>query len=203
MLIARQHGYSLLEVLLALALATTSLLAVQNLLQGYWQRTQWWQLLAQVNARQVEVAESLRQLHDQRCLAGLIHGDKHQWRLQLDLGKGCQVYDVRFDASKGQLQRRRSGGRYSSFISDVRLQEVRYAVAASDACTPQVWLVEVSADEARRVVLMQLSMLLAIKGSGHVTALPQGWQIEKQQAAQVMWVPMTIILSLGCDHGGN
>ena len=40
MLAAKQYGYSLLEVLLALALATTSLLAVQHLWQGYWQRTQ-------------------------------------------------------------------------------------------------------------------------------------------------------------------
>lgn len=203
MLIARQHGYSLLEVLLALTLVTTSLLAVQTLWQGYWQRTQWWHLVAQVNARQVEVAESLRQLHGQRCLAGLIHGDKQRWRLQLDIGKGCQVYDVRFDFSKGQFQRRRSGGRYTGFISDVRLQEVRYAVATSDACTPQVWLEDVSADEASRVVLMQLSMQLAIKGSGHVTALPQGWQIEQQKTVQVMWVPITTILSLGCDRSGN
>lgn len=203
MLLARQHGYSLLEVLLALALATTSLLAVQSLWQGYWQRTQWWQLVAQVNVRQIEVTESLRQLHDQRCLAGLTQGARQQWRLQLDLGKGCQTYDVRFDVSKGQLQRRRSGGRYSSFISDVRLQEVRYAVAASDACTPQVWLEGVPADEASRVVLIQLSMQLAIKGSGHVTALPQGWQIEQQQAVQVVWAPMTILLSLGCDQSGN
>ena len=113
MMAAKQYGYSLLEVLLALALATTSLLAVQHLWQGYWQRTQWWQLVAQVSARETEVVDSLHQLHGQRCLAGLLHAAKQQWRMQLDLGKGCQDYDLRFNEANGQLQRRRSGGRYT------------------------------------------------------------------------------------------
>ena len=198
MLASKQYGYSLLEVLLALALATTSLLAVQHLWQGYWQRAQWWQLVAQVSARETEVVDSLQQLHGQRCLAGLSHGAKQQWRLQLDLGKGCQVYDLRFNGGNGQLQRRRSGGRYTGFVSDVRQLQVRYGLAAGDSCAPQVWLEEVPSSQAGRVVLMQVSMQLAIKGVGQLLVIPEAWQLEQVQSKQVVWVPVTTLMSLGC-----
>lgn len=199
MLTAKQYGYSLLEVLLALALATTSLLAAQQLWQGYWQRTQWWQLVAQVSVRKIEIVDSLQQLHGQRCAAGLLHGAKQQWRLHLDLGKGCQAYDLRFNETNSQLQRRRSGGRYTGFLSDIRQLQVRYGLAASDGCTPQVWLEEVPSSQAGRVVLMQVSMQLAIKGGGQLLALPEVWQLEQVQSSQVVWVPVTTLVSLGCD----
>ena len=199
MMAAKQYGYSLLEVLLALALATTSLLAVQHLWQGYWQRTQWWQLVAQVSARETEVVDSLHQLHGQRCLAGLLHAAKQQWRMQLDLGKGCQDYDLRFNEANGQLQRRRSGGRYTGFVSDVRQLQVRYGLAVSDSCAPHVWLEEVSSTQAGRVVLMQVSMQLAIKGVGQLLVLPEVWQLEQVQSTQVVWVPVTTLVSLGCS----
>lgn len=198
MLASKQYGYSLLEVLLALALATTSLLAVQHLWQGYWQRTQWWQLVTQVSAREAEVVDSLQQLHGKGCVAGLLHGAKQQWRLQLDLGKGCQAYDLRFNGTNGQLQRRRSGGRYTGFVSDVRQLQVRYGLAASDNCAPQMWLEEVSSTQAGRVVLMQISMQLAIKEVGQLLVLPDTWQLEQVQSKQVVWVPVTTLVSLGC-----
>ena len=51
-------------------------------------------------------------------------------------------------------------------------------------------------------LLMQVSMQLAIKGVGQLLVIPEAWQLEQVQSKQVVWVPVTTLMSLGCAGDG-
>lgn len=200
MSIARQGGFSLLEVLMALSLAMASLIFVQQLWQSYWHRNQWWQTLAQASAGQREVIDSLASLHANRCANGLTLAGQQSWQLALDLGRGCELFDLRFKPDKQQLQRRREGGRYSAFLHGVRNVQLVYGLANDQTCEPERWLTSVTQELAPRVVLMQIQLQLHVVSGVKPLALPQGWELDMSDNQWSLWVAVNTLLPLGCHH---
>ncbi|MDP6190928.1 MAG: prepilin-type N-terminal cleavage/methylation domain-containing protein, partial [Gammaproteobacteria bacterium] len=163
--LARVYGFSLLEVLLSLALASVILLAASQLLQSLIQRANWWQLLSNMVVTRESVVKSFAILAEQVCQPGFIIGEAGHWRWHWrQSGGACQIYDVRFQADKQQLQKRRLGGRYSGFIDSISALTVSYGVSGQGDCVVRQWLPEVNDQLARQTLLLRLQFAVGVLG---------------------------------------
>lgn len=194
-----QSGFSLLEVLLSLALASAILLAASQLLQALVHRASWWQLLSQMVVTRQAVVRSIASLGDQVCQAGILHGDSNQWRWHLQQSGSCQIYDMRLQASQQQLQKRRLGGRYTSFIDSIAALEVIYGVTVEDDCVVRQWLAHVDHSQGQQTVMLRLKFAVGIQGQAPEYSLPVGWYVDKSNGQEKLWQPTEVVLSLPCN----
>jgi len=155
-------GFSLLEVLLGMALASLLLLAASYLVQMVTQRANWWYAASEMVMLRQAVAESIDTLSSQVCAPGLAYGGTDHWRWRMWQAGRCQVYDLRFNKDKKQVQKRRLGGRYSGFVDAIWNLEVSYGVAEQGRCAPGRWLPQVSAENAQQTVLLRLQYEVGI-----------------------------------------
>ncbi len=199
MVLSKVGGFSLLEVVLALAIATSSFIVAQQLAHGLWLRGQWWQTLAQVSARQAEAVSSLVRLHAGYCAAGLARAGEQHWQLRLDQGRGCQLIDMRYNGTKQQLQKRRAGGRYSAFLHAIVDVQVHYALALAGHCQPHRWVTRVAVDDVQRVVLLQVQVNVVVNGVGQPMAVPDDWQWQANDSEPSLQVPVKVLIPLGCQ----
>lgn len=196
---AFQSGFSLLEVLLSLALASAILLAASQLLQALIQRAIWWQLLSQMVVTRQAIVKSIANLGDQVCQAGILHGDSNQWRWHLQQSGSCQIYDMRLQTSQQQLQKRRLGGRYTTFIDSISAIEVTYGVSAEDDCVVRQWRAQVDNSQGQQTVMLRLKFAVGIQGKAPEYALPVGWYVDKSNGQEKLWQPTEVVLSLPCN----
>ena len=161
---ASARGFSLLEVLLSLALASLLLLAASYLVQMVMQRANWWYSNSEMLMLRQSVIKSFEKLSSQVCEPGLVYGGENYWRWQMRQDDRCQVYDIRHNTSKQQLQKRRLGGRYTGFIDSTRDLQLSYGVAEQGRCAPVRWLPEVNGDLAQQTVLLRLQYVVAGEG---------------------------------------
>ena len=197
---AFQSGFSLLEVLLSLALASAILLAASQLLQALVQRASWWQLLSQMVVTRQAIVRSIANLGDQVCQAGILQGDKSQWRWHLRQSGSCQIYHMRLQTSQQQLQKRRLGGRYNSFIDSISAIEVTYGVSAEDDCVVRQWRAQVDHSQGQQTVMLRLKFAVGIQGQAPEYALPVGWYLDKSNGQEKLWQPTEVVLSLPCNN---
>ncbi|MGB0445872.1 MAG: prepilin-type N-terminal cleavage/methylation domain-containing protein [Pseudomonadales bacterium] len=195
-----QSGFSLLEVLLSLALASAILLAASQLLQALVHRASWWQLLSQMVVTRQAVVRSIANLGDQVCQTGILQGDKSQWRWHLQQSGSCQIYDMRLQASQQQLQKRRLGGRYTSFIDSIAALQVIYGVTGEDDCVVRQWLAHVDHSQGQQAVMLHLRFAVGIQGQAPEYALPVGWYVDKSNGQEKLWQPTEVVLSLPCNR---
>ena len=198
-----QSGFSLLEVLLSLALASAILLAASQLLQALVHRASWWQLLSQMVVTRQAVVKTIANLGDQVCQAGILQGDKSQWRWHLQQSGSCQIYDMRLQTSQQQLQKRRHGGRYTTFIDSISAIEVTYGVSADDDCVVRQWLAQVDHSQGQQTVMLRLKFAVGIQGQAPEYALPVGWYVDKSNGQEKLWQPTEVVLSLPCNKSIN
>lgn len=196
-------GFSLLEVLLSLALASAILLAASQLLQALIQRVSWWQLLSQMVITRQAIVKSITNLGDQVCQQGILHGDSNQWRWHLQQSGSCQIYDVRLQTSQQQLQKRRLGGRYTSFIDSISALEVTYGVSAEDDCVVRQWLSQVDYIQGQQTVMLHLKFAVGIQGQPPEYALPNSWYMDNSNSQEKLWQPTEVVLSLPCNGAIN
>lgn len=156
-------GFSLLEVLLGMALASLLLLAASYLVQMVTQRASWWYAASEMVMLRQSVAESIETLSTQACAPGLVYGGTDYWRWHMWRAGRCQIYDVRYHKDRKQLQKRRLGGRYSGFVDAIWSLQVSYGVAEQGRCSPVRWLPQVTADIARQVVLLRLQYVVGME----------------------------------------
>ncbi|MDP6968388.1 MAG: prepilin-type N-terminal cleavage/methylation domain-containing protein [Gammaproteobacteria bacterium] len=196
--LARISGFSLLEVLLSLALASVILLAASQLLQALMQRAHWWQLLSQMVVTRQSVEKSFALLAAQVCQSGLIMGASNHWRWHLQPAGSCELYDVRLRADKQQLQKRRLGGRYTSFIDSISALRVSYGVSGQGDCVVRQWLPEVSDQLAQQTVLLRLQFAVGVPGQPPVYGLPVGWHFDNANDLAMLWQTSELVVGLPC-----
>ena len=201
--LAKVSGFSLLEVLLSLALASVILLATSQLLQVLIQRANWWQVLSQMVVTRHSVVKSLTTLAEQVCQPGLVIGTNGNWRWHLQQSNTCQIYDVRFRADKQQLQKRRIGGRYTGFIDSISALHVTYGVSGPNDCVVRQWLSEVKDQLAQQTVLLRLQFAVGVPGTPPVYELPVGWHLGNINNLTptddiMVWQTTEVLVSLPC-----
>ena len=183
------RGFSLLEVLLSLALAGLILLAASYLVQLVTQRAGWWYTTSEMVMLRQSVVKSIEDLSAQVCVPGLVFGGVDYWRWQMQQGGRCQVYDIRHNKDKQQLQKRRLGGRYTGFVDAIWDLQVSYGVAERGGCSPVRWLPEVSGDLAEQTVLLRLQFAVGIEGVITQSFIPDASNEFQQVTNQVLRLP--------------
>ena len=198
-------GYSLLETLLSLALASVLLLVGSFLVQAVSQRASWWITLSEMIMVRQAVMESISSLGKQVCQPGLMLGGVDSWRWHMDKNGSCQPYDIRFNVNKMQLQKRRAGGRYTGFIDAVSSPKVTYGVAHNNHCNPIRWLPSVSEQIALHVVILRLQFAVGIQAPSPLYGLPSTWWQEQQSDKSKpswLWQPTEMFIRLPCVAAG-
>lgn len=186
---ASARGFSLLEVLLSLALASLLLLAASYLVQMVTQRANWWYTTSEMVMLRQAVVKSIEDLSQQVCASGLAYGGANYWRWQMSQNGRCQVYDIRHNKAKQQLQKRRLGGRYTGFVDAIWDLQVSYGVAEQGGCSPVRWLPEVSGDLAEQTVLLRLQFAVGIEGAMTQYFMADASNVFEQVTNQVLRLP--------------
>lgn len=182
---ATARGFSLLEVLLSLALASLLLLAASYLVQLVTQRANWWYKSSEMLMLRQSIIKSLANLSTQVCEPGLAYGGATFWRWQMQQGGRCQVYDIRHNKAKQQLQKRRLGGRYTGFVDAIWDFQVTYGIAEQGSCSPGRWLPDVSGELAQQAVVLRLQYAVGIDGAMTQYLLPPAGAVKDHELLQV------------------
>ena len=194
----------MLEVLLSLVLVSGILLAAQTSLLNLWYQAGRWPVVNAMINVQWQAHQSIKFLHQQVCGQGLQAAHAQAWRLLLKSDKGCELYDIRYDAKQGRWQKRRTGGRYTTFLSDVPLQTLHYGLAPPSECYVSQWRTEVTSDQLAQVVMLKLQLHTGIRAQVTSENLPTHWQYAAPDYAAShsdelwLWQPLMMVIALPC-----
>ncbi len=198
-----QQGFSLLEMLLSLALVALVMTVIYPSLNHFLYRYHGWQTLNSMVITQQVVHKTLVGLHEHACHSGLMQAKPRAWQLALRDGSHCVVYDVRFGSHNGQWQKRKQSGVYTSFLADTDLLNIQYGIAQAGQCTPVQWLTQLSEDEAAHVVMIHITLATGVVSQHGMANLPATWFADTPTHANSTgdrwyWQPMTVLIPLPC-----
>ena len=171
-------GFGLLELLLAMGLASVLILAMVQLQQSLLRQAAWLQAVQGLLLLNQTTRNQIQQKLSSQCLVGVTQGDARSWRMWLNKNGRCQQFELTYSAAKQTLSVRRVGSRASPWLSDIDSLQVQYGVTNDESCAVHAWLPAVTSAQSDNVRQLRLHLALFVS-AGVLSSEPQGgflWQ---------------------------
>jgi len=140
----KQHGFTLLEMVLSTGLAALMLVAISTSLLQFNKHKLLSQVVVQSQSQaQLAVAQVLTDWHG-LCEGlggggGVISGTAQTIDLTRQYQGRCVQYSYAYNASGHSLTRRRSGGRNAGFLAQVESMDLYFGVDSDNDCRIDQW----------------------------------------------------------------
>jgi len=167
---AKQQGFTLLEMLLSTGLAALMMVAITASLLQFNQHKLLAQVVVQAQSQgQLAVAQVLRDWHI-LCGSGVISGTVHTIGLMRPYRGHCVRYDYAYSAGGYSLTRRRAGGRNSGFLAQVESIDFFFGVDSDKDCIIDQWHRSYQISELAELHQVRINLQLRIPASKQLRA---------------------------------
>jgi len=177
-IVAKQQGFTLLEMLLSTGLSALMMVAITASLLQFNQHKLLAQVVVQAQSQdQLAVAQVLRDWHI-LCGSGVISGTAHTLGLMRLYQGRCVRYDYAYSAGSYSLTRRRAGGRNSGFLAHVESIDLFFGVDSDKDCIIDQWHRSYQTSELAELHQVRVNLQLRI---------PVSKQLRAGKTSQWLW----------------
>ena len=160
--VAKQSGFTLLEMLLSTGLAALIMLAITASLLQFNQHKLLAQVVVQTQSQDQLAVAQVRSDWRDLCGSGVISGTAHTLSIMRLYHGRCVNYDYAYGAGGQSLTRRRAGGRSSSFLAQVDSFHLSFGVDTNQDCVIDQWHSSYEISEFIKLHQVRVNLVLRI-----------------------------------------